>query len=173
LPSSSIVDELRAIRLRYSALTGYLFLLYSILTSLAYTVVILRRLSIEQYGLFTYSLAVTQVFPPFTSLWNTWVFRFYARKRYESLPTALLVNTVYALASSLFTWLALYLSEPNPIYSTLWSASVFISIANTYYYTILQCTRPYAATYVAVVSEGVRVLSAYLYVIAFKLGFSA
>jgi len=46
-------------------------------------VIVLRKLPVEDYGLFNVILALIALFQPIPQMWNMWVSRFYARKRYD------------------------------------------------------------------------------------------
>lgn len=85
------------IRLRYSTIVNYISMMYKVAASLAFTVVVARRLDVESFGLWGVILSVSAVLLSPIGLWGFWVQRFQARGRENAGLTGFAVTVVYSL----------------------------------------------------------------------------
>ncbi len=163
-------DEIRSLRLRFSTLSGYGVLAYRIIASLLFTIIVLRKLSVEDYGLFMVIMALTQLFVPITSIWNLWVYRFYSRKKYEFLPSGFFLSTIHAILSVIIVGLILHSISVDLQIILAAQLVTVTNITALFLNTLLQSVKPYIFSYVRIVCETLRVFFAYLLVIWYRLG---
>jgi|GEM_PF-1364557 len=168
LTMSENFEEIKSLRLRFSTLSGYVVLAYRTITSIIFTVIVLRKLPVEDYGLFMVIMAFVQLFSPVTGLWIFWIYRYYSRKRYNILPTGFFLNTVYGLLSALLVGVALYLMNINIWVIILAQLIVIISISAAFFNTLIQSIKPYIFSYIRIISETLRVIFAYILIVLYK-----
>jgi len=86
-----------SIRLRFSSLILYLSNFINTLLSIAYSVIVIRKLSIREYGLITlinrYALIASLGFP----LYKGWTFRAVSRGYYDAVNTSLTTSLILTL----------------------------------------------------------------------------
>ncbi len=164
------IDEIKAIKLRFSTLTGYIVLAYRIVTSLLFTVIVLRKLPVEEYGLFMVIMAFAQLFMPVSNLWTFWIYRYYSRKRYEFLSNGFFLNVSYGLLSSALIGFVLFVMNVDIQVVLMAQLIVMANITALFLNTLLQSIKPYVFSYVRIASETLRIVFAYILVVIYKLG---
>ncbi|MCD6301739.1 MAG: hypothetical protein J7L82_06700, partial [Staphylothermus sp.] len=70
-------EEIKSLRVRYSTIVNYFYIIYRVLTASIFAVIVLRKLPVEDYGLYNVILALIALFQPIPQIWNMWVSRFY------------------------------------------------------------------------------------------------
>lgn len=163
-------EEIRGLRLRLSTLTGYLVLVYRMFTSLLFTVIVLRRLSIMDYGLFMVIMALTQLFIPLNNIWNIWVYRFYTRKKYGLLSSGFLLNIIHALLSAVVIGIVLHNMRIEPMIILVSQLLVITNNLSTLITLLVEGVKPYISSYIRIMCETTRVVLAYILIICFNLG---
>ncbi len=86
------------IRLRYSTIVNYVSMMYKVAASLAFTVVVARRLDVESFGVWGIIMSLAAVLLSPISLWGFWVQRHQARGRLEAGATGFALTLLYSLA---------------------------------------------------------------------------
>ncbi|ABN70044.1 hypothetical protein Smar_0945 [Staphylothermus marinus F1] len=163
-------DEIRSIRVRYSSLVNYSYVIYRAFTSLLFSIIVIRRLPPTEYGLFTFIIAFIGFFIPVNSLWNFWAFRFYARGRYGLSFAAFTLTIIYSIIGFMMIYSLLFLSFQVYLYGVIAGLIFTGQSLYLYFQSILYAKKPYLVAYISMVGETFRVLSAYMFVVVLKLG---
>lgn len=110
-------------RVSISILLGYVSLLVRFVSAFIFSVVVIRSLSPDDFSVWVFGFSILSLFSVGYDLWG-WVFaRRYALGVLSSLYAGMILNTVYAVSSSI---LLLALSEY--LYSYLGSQFIYISL---------------------------------------------
>lgn len=170
--SNAESEEIRGVRVRFSTIINYVSHLYRLVIAVLFAVVITRRLSIEEYGLFTTIIALTTLFSLIYDVWNFWIIRYSARKRYELVSSSLFINIVYVIISATpFFLLSNYYVEVLGTEFTYFYIGYFIILVSlflTYLRSISLSSKPFIDGVVSIIEHSVRLLFAYLLVVVFS-----
>ncbi len=162
-------EELRGIRVRYSTIINFLSRLYKLVISIGFTLFITRKLSVQEYGLFTTIMALTSIFTAPTIFTNMWITRFYARKRYEVVSAALALALLYVPLGFALSFLASYLfigiNGSNTLLFAIAGAIVGIGVFRLTISSILVSTKPFLDGKIRIFQETVRFAIAYAFVV--------
>lgn len=83
-------------RLRYPLIVNYASQVYRMLVAIGFSVIVIRRLKPDEYGLWVTALGVYGALLAVPRLWNLWATRQYARERSrEAVGTALYLELLY------------------------------------------------------------------------------
>lgn len=166
-------EEIRGVRVRYSTIVNYISHIYRLGIAVLFAVIITRRLSVTEYGLFTTIIALATMFTSIYDIWNFWIIRYYARKRYDFVSSCFFINTLYTpLAFSLFLIISHYYVEllsTEYIYFIIGSISIVTSLFFTYFRSISLSSKPFIEGKVSIVEHSVRIALAYLLVVVLSL----
>ncbi len=167
-------EELASIRVRYSTIMNYVSEMYRLVLAILFTLVIVRKLTVPEYGLWTTIMGVVSILTGVHSIWCTWSLRYYARKRYDMVSVAYAMSLAYA-PISLGTLLLI-----GYLYSSVlgWGFTAFalaslmlISEAfNMFLRSLILGSRPYIEGKILVVRVTIRLVVAYVLVVIFHLG---
>jgi len=166
------------IRLRYSGVINFVAAIVSLLISFGFVVVITRRLSVEEFGLWALISALVSYPLMPTSIWGYWYPRFVARGVPKSTGTAFAVSLCYMPLALAIYVLASYWLCNFVIGWGFWIATIFGSlfialglvggvvngIASTY--------APEVPGYSSLVYDVLRLPLAYLFVVLLRSGLS-
>ncbi|RLG81208.1 MAG: hypothetical protein DRO40_10040 [Thermoprotei archaeon] len=161
-------EDVMFIRVRYSTIVNYFSQMVKLVTSLMFAIIVTKRLSVEEYGLWGTIFGVTGALSMVYTLWGWWVPRFYARSRRNIVSTCFGLNLLYA-PIGLLCVIALGIYYNNLIgwgleFFILGSALVAINAFIKYFMSIATSSRPYIRGYVNFIKELVRVSLAYILV---------
>ena len=104
----------KELRLQYSGFIIFTAQILSVITGLAYTLLITRSMNTAQYGTWTNIFDYTGYFLIFASFIPFWATRFVARGKEGAIKTSTIANLVIALAS-----IAIYLPAITLIAKTI------------------------------------------------------
>ncbi|NPA97522.1 MAG: hypothetical protein GXO32_07985, partial [Crenarchaeota archaeon] len=91
------------VRLRYPILVNYAASLYRVLAAVAFAIIVVRKLGVYQFGIWTIAFSLSSFFAFPATTWLYWMSRFLARGYSESLATGGVITGAYAaLASALY-----------------------------------------------------------------------
>jgi len=174
LNNNSDYEEIRSLRVRYSTIINYLYIIYRVLTASLFAVIVLRKLSVEDYGLFNVILALIALFQPIPQIWNMWVSRFYARKRYDIAYTGYSITLLYSVFSSLLLVVLMLIVLPlNKLtHETLFFSSLIVlsQVIYSTHVAILTNKKPYIVGYIDILGETLRVSLVYFFVVVLRMG---
>jgi hypothetical protein len=163
------VEEIKFLRVRYSSIVNYSYIVLRAITSLFFSLIVIRRLPPLEYGVFSYIIAFIGFFIPINSLWNYWSFRFYARGKYNLTFTAFTLTIIYSVVGSLTILLLLWLNLGIIMYGFL-AGLIFIGqTLYLYFQTLLYAKRPYFVGYINILGEITKASTAYFLVVILKL----
>ena len=91
--------EIPDVRLRLSTILNYISTLYRFIASVAFTLIVIRRLDIDEYGIFVLGFSILLAISTIYNLWIPWGVRRYILKIEESLTATLILNIAYGLVS--------------------------------------------------------------------------
>ncbi len=172
--NSSDYEEIKSLRVRYSTIINYLYIIYRVLTASLFAVIVLRKLTVEDYGLFNVILALIALFQPIPQIWNMWVSRFYARKKYDIAYTGYSITLMYSILSSLLLIILMLIVLPSQKLSPqILFFSSLIVLSQVIYSThvaILTNKKPYVVGYIDILGETLRVLFVYFFVVILRTG---
>ncbi len=162
------------VRLRYSTIMNYVSLMYRVLVALGFTIIVARRLSISEFGLWGIILSLAGMLAAPTRLWSFWAQRFHARGWREAASTGLVVTLsylvpaflVYIFASMLETrvigWGFDYLIMAIPI--------ILLQPSMNYLSSLVAVTKPELVAYTNMINDTLRLIAAYLFVAKLRMG---
>ena len=157
------------IRLRYSSFINYAGLMYRALIAIGFVIVVARKLSPEEFGLWGIILSSTLMLVSLTYVWLFWVQRYLGRGFREAFGSGLLITTAYSLAG-----LAIYVGLAYGEYLTLgWglnyllagSAIFVLSVFDSLINVSLSVTKPEGLGYKRITYETARFTIAYFLVV--------
>ncbi len=167
-------EELAGIRVRYSTIMNYVSEMYRLTLAILFTLVIVRKLTVSEYGLWTTIMGVVSILTGVHGIWCTWSLRYYARKRYYMVSVAYALSLVYAPISLIVLLLIGY------FYSSIlgWGFTAFalaslmlISEAfNIFLRSLILGSRPYIEGRILIVRVTIRLVVAYVLVVIFHFG---
>lgn len=167
------IEELRGVRVRYSTIVNYVSHIYRLGVAVLFAIITTRKLSVEEYGLFTTLIALATLFTSIYDIWNFWIIRYNARKRYELVSSCFFINTVYApIAFTLILVLSIYyvsMLKTQHIYFIISGILVLINLLFTYFRSISLSTKPFIEGKVSIIEHSVRIIMAYILVVVFSL----
>ncbi len=166
-----VLEEARKVRVRYSTIMNYIAQVYRLLLAILFAVIATRKLSVEEYGLWTTIFGVSGVLTSIYGIWYMWVTRFYARRRYDIVAATPILTMIYApIAIALMALTGLY-------YASIlgWGFEYFIVASlmivhagfNRYFRSIVIGSRPYIEARVNIIRDTVRVITVYILVVVF------
>ena len=166
-------DDSRLVRVRYSTIINYIGQLYRLVIAIGFALVITRRLSVEEYGLFTTIIGLTGIITSIYGIWNFWVPRFYARKRYDLVSSAFILDILYApIGFAIMILLGLYYSlilGTDLLYFLIGGLIIFIALINMYSRSIIIGSRPFIEGKITILRETMRISLVYVLIIIFHL----
>ncbi len=162
-------EELKGIRVRYSTIINFLSRLYKLVISIGFTLFVTRKLTVQEYGLFTTIMALISIFTTPTIFTNMWIRRFYARKRYGVVAAALALSILYVPLGFILSVIAGYLfigiSGANLIVFIMGGIIVAANIIWMSVASILVSTKPFLDGKIRIYQETVRFFTAYILVV--------
>lgn len=161
------------IRLRFVGLVSFASRIYSLFTGLAFTIVVSRRLLVEEFGVWGYLSALAGYFLfPFPLL-GYWIVRFTARGE-DTGGTALVLGFLLSVCSPLLLLaLSPILSAPLRVESmllVLLAVQLGVSGLCSPFEWVSGGVKPEGIAYGSLVFETLKLLSAFLLVQVFRLG---
>ncbi|MEM4413688.1 MAG: hypothetical protein QXD59_05375 [Candidatus Caldarchaeum sp.] len=161
------------IRLRFTGLTAYTATLIMTLTGLVFTIVITRRLTPEELGVWRYLGTLINYFVIPVYLLGFWATRLTAKG--ENILKTLLTATatISAAATTLFLVMAETFSTPTGSPAIIFAAAA-LEIPSIYFYTSLEAVahakKPHVNYYAQLIQEFLKIPIAVLLVIILRLG---
>jgi len=160
------------IRLRYSTIMNYVAALYRLLTAILFAVIVIRKLSIDSFGLWVVTFSLSNVFSTPSALWNYWMFRFTSRGRVEAPTTGLIMSLLYVAASIplyvAISWLVSRSLGGFDYIAIFGSAMVLSNVLRGWATTLANALAPEVNGYSGILFNSVRIALAYALVA--KLG---
>ncbi len=166
------------LRVRYSTLINYASFLYRLVVSIGFSTIVIRRLSVEEYGLFTTLFAIYGLFTPFISFWMMWTYRNYARLGVNRVViTGYTLTHIYSIISAILI-VGATLSLPFigvaekynlQIVLLMTGLTGFFSILYASYSSIILAYRPYVLGYSSIFMDTIRFFSALIFVYYYRL----
>ncbi len=161
------------VRVRYSSILNYLAQMYRTLVAIAFAVVVARRLSVAEYGLWVTIMSIYGSFWAPTTVWRWWGSRFFARGVRGSAESVLALNTVYAPIMCLLLGITGYLYSIRIGWGFQYFLAIIImvplDVINLYLISMLSVTKPEAIGYSVIIYETSRLTYAFILVAIMKL----
>ncbi len=162
------------IRLRYSTVLNYVAVLYRLLTAVLFAVIVIRKLSVESFGLWVVAFSMSNVFALPSSLWNYWMFRFASRGFSRAPFTGLVLTLLYAAtAVPIFVAISWGISRSLGGFAYLalfGSAMVISNLVSGWARTLANSFAPEVNGYAGFVFNTVRIALAYALVVKMGMG---
>ena len=159
-------DDARLVRVRYSTVINYVSQLYRLFVAVGFTIIVTRKLSIAEYGLFTTIISLAAMLVIIYDIWGYWTQRFYARGRKKIASTAILLNMVYMpIAVLIFFLIGVYYDKIlgwGLVFFILFMPRLVIAGFNRYFNSISLSSRPYILGKVNIIYETARIVLVYL-----------
>lgn len=166
--------ELPEVRLRLSTLLNYISMVYRFLTSIAFTLIVIRRLEIDEYGIFVLGLSLLTSVSTVYNLWIPWGIRRYILKIQESLTGTLILNLAYGLLSIAIYLLAVLYYSTVLGEKSLQLLIFLIIVASNPIVLLAQSSvaliNPQLFAVVKIVFETLRIMLAYIFVVVLNHG---
>ncbi len=83
------------IRLRYATLINYASVIYRMLVAIGFVIIVARRLSVSEFGLWGIMLSVSLTLSAPVSIWSFWSRRYYIRGKPEASGTGIWLTLIY------------------------------------------------------------------------------
>jgi O-antigen/teichoic acid export membrane protein len=160
------------IRLQYSGFIIFAAQLTSIITGLAFTLLLSRNMTTQEYGIWANIFDLTGYFLLFSGLFPFWTMRFVARRKEGAIKTGLLANLAVSLAST-----AIYLSLTPTLthafnisgqYVTMYliaSAQIINLHLIVMLESVLRAKKPQAIGYGLLIEEITKITLAYILIV--------
>jgi O-antigen/teichoic acid export membrane protein len=160
------------LRIQYSGLIIFAAQLVSVVTGMAFILLLTRNMATNQYGVWSNIFDVTGYFLLFSGFVPFWATRFVARGEEGAAKTALLANLTVALASAaIYIPLAPIIAGSLHINETsvyvLASAQIVTVYAVNTLESCLRAKKPQAIGYGLLLEEAVKLSLAYLFIVRF------
>jgi O-antigen/teichoic acid export membrane protein len=161
------------LRIQYSGLIIFAAQLISVVTGMAFILLLTRNMTTDQYGVWTNIFDVTGYFLLFSGLVPFWATRFVARGEEGAAKTAFLANLTVAVASAaVYVPLAPIIATSLHITQTsvyvLASAQIITVYAVNTLEACLRARKPQAIGYGLLLEEAVKLSLAYLFIVRFQ-----
>jgi len=167
-------EELASIRVRYSTIMNYISEMYRLLLAILFTLVIVRKLTVSEYGLWTTVMGVTSILTGIHGIWCTWSLRYYARKRYDMVSVVYAVSLIYAPISLVALLLIGYFYDVilgwGFIAFALASIMLISEAFNMFLRSLILGSRPYIEGRILIVRVTIRLVVAYILVVVLHYG---
>ncbi len=162
------------IRLRYASIVNYVSLLYRVLIALGFLVIVSRKLSIEEFGLWGIILSLVMIVSSAVRLWGFWVQRYYSRGFREATNIGLTLCMLYTIPATIIFIMLGYLEKlilgwgfEYILYSI---PLLMLTIFNLYNGMVAGVSKPELIGYSSFIYESLRIVSAYILIVYFNLG---
>ncbi|MCD6340350.1 MAG: hypothetical protein J7L51_00155 [Desulfurococcales archaeon] len=161
------------IRLRYATLINYASTIYRMLVAIGFVVVVARRLSVSEFGLWGIMLSASLMLSMPVSIWAFWSRRYYVRGKPEASGTGVWLTLIYSVPLTL-AYIGLAYFENYVIGWGLTELLIALPIPllmamDTYLTAFSAVIKPELVGYKRVVYETLRLAVAYVTVVI--LGF--
>ncbi len=169
-------EELASIRVRYSTIMNYVSEMYRLILAILFTLVIVRKLTVTEYGLWTTIMSVISILTGVHNIWCAWSLRFYARKRYDMVSFAYALTLIYIPISLVMLLLVGYFY--NIVLGWGFTAFALASLMlisdsfNIFLRSLVLGSKPYLEGRVLVVRVTARLVVAYILVVILRMGLS-
>ncbi len=162
------------IRLRYSTIVNYASMLYRMAAAVGFVVVVARRLSIEEFGLWGIIFSASNMLAALVALWSVWAQRFYARGREDAPGTGFVLTLLYWVPGSL-AYLGISLLEARILgwgfhYMLAGLPILLLQTINTYFIGLSNVSKPELRGYRGFLYDTLRLGLAYLLVAHLRMG---
>ncbi len=161
------------IRLRYSTLVNALSAAYRVGVSLLFMIILARKLSVSEFGIWGVIFASTWALSIPVNLWSWWAQRYYARGHPHSLITGLALTLLYWLIGSLF-YLGLSRVQASILDVGLYYFVIALPLiplftTRTYLVSIMGVLKPEVIGYSNFIYETLRLILAYMLLVEMRL----
>lgn len=163
------------IRVRYSSVVNYGSQIYRLLIAVGFSIVVIRKLPIEEYGLWTTAIALYGSLWSISSMWSFWAPRYYARGWRSAVGVSLALNALFAVVvAAAVAIVGLGYQE-----GLGWGLYVFLAIAAmlvpvdilyTFSRAVLPVAKPETLGYMTFVFETLRLPLAYMLIVVVRWG---
>jgi len=162
------------IRLRYSTIVNYVSMLYRMLVAVGFVVIVARRLSIREFGLWGIIFSIASMLTSPVQLWIYWVQRFYSRGYDEASGTGLILTFAYWIPSSL-VYLLIAIFEERILgwgfwYVVLGLPLLLLNVLDNYIMGIASVVKPELRGYRGFIYNTLRLFLAYILIVELKTG---
>ncbi len=157
------------IRLRYSTIMNYLSMVYRMLVAVGFAVIVARRLSIGEYGLWGVVLSSSLMLSTPVYLWSMWAQRFLARDKLNAGRTGLYMTFLYWIPGCL-AYLGVASLEQDLVgwgfhYMLLGLPFMFLQVLDGYLRSLIGVVKPEARGYRNFIYETFRILLVYVFLV--------
>ncbi len=162
------------IRLRYSTIVNYASMLYRIAVAVGFVVIVARRLSVEEFGLWGIIFSASNMLAALVALWSMWAQRFYARGREDAPGTGLILTLIYWAPGTL-AYLGVSFLEERILgwglgYMLLGLPIFLLLTLNNYFSGLANVSKPELLGYRGFLYDTSRLIFAYLMVVQLEKG---
>ena len=162
------------IRLRFSSIVNYLAIMYRMVVAIGFTVVIARRLSISEFGLWGVILSLATMLMTPIAFWSFWVQRYLSRRVRGSFGTGLSLTLLYCcmitpIYVSIGSLIGSIIIKHCLLYILLSIPYLWLNIINAYFIGIFTVTKPEAIGFRGFIYETSRLALALLLVVHLNL----
>ena len=164
----------RGIRLRFSSIVNYVAIMYRMVVAVGFTIIIARRLSIEEFGFWGIILSLVMVFSTPVAIWSFWAQRYLSRGIKKSFGTGLFLTLIYdCVITPVFVVVGMVLGsviiESSVAYVLLSIPYLWLNTLNAYLRSVFAVTKPEIIGYRGFVYETLRLILAFILVAYLRL----
>jgi len=169
----SLRREVR-IRLRFSSIVNYLAIIYRMVIAIGFTIIVARKLGINEFGLWGVLLSLTSMLTTPTTFWSFWIQRYLSRKVKKSFGTGLLLTLIYnCIITPIFIGMGVLLGsiiiKSCLVYVLLSIPYFWLNTLNAYLTRIFMVTKPEAIGFRGFIYETIRLILTFILVAYLKL----
>ena len=168
------MEEELNIRLRYSSFVNYAGMIYRLIIAVGFVILIARKLSVAEFGLWGIILSSSIMLASISNLWNFWLQRYLGRGVKEAFGSAVLITLGYIIFGSGIYVLLAY-SEYRALgwgisYLYLGLMLFIFSVIDALISSALSVIKPEGIGYKRFIYETLRLALAYYLMINLKMG---
>ena len=162
------------IRLRYSTIVNYMSMVYRMVVAVGFAVIVARRLSIGEYGLWGVILSSSLMLATPVLLWSLWAQRFVARGYPGAGLTGLYLTFIYWIPGGLFFLLVAIVEESlvgwGFWYMLLGLPLFLLQTIDRYFRGLISVVKPEASGFRNFVFETSRIALVYISLVVLGMG---
>lgn len=162
------------IRLRYSTILNFLAMIYRMAVAIGFAIIVARKLSIGDYGLWGIILSVSVFTALPVALWGTWAPRFLVRGWSDAPSTGLILTLIYWVPSSIVYIIISFIEEKTlgygSSYMILGIPFMLLQSLDAYLGSLVNVVKPELRAHRSFIYETFRIALAYILVVSLGFG---
>ncbi len=162
-----IARESELVRLRVSSVIMYFAHIYKLIIAIVFTLIVIRKLSVHDYGAFTIIVNIIGALTTGYYLWSVWIVRFYAWRQFNRIRPLNTWILIYGISSVFIFIICIWSIYENMIEVTypiiaLSIANIMTTAVMMYHRSIAVTLNPSIRGVSIIIGETVRILTVFI-----------